>query len=68
MPKSDQDRQLVEKLSRLAAAHASAAALAQEIIVSVGERLGLDMGGIARGSDPGGLLAEWGHFSPSSNR
>ena len=47
MPKSDQDRHLLEKLSQLAAAQASAAALAQEIIVSVGERLGLDLGEIA---------------------
>ena len=46
MPKSDRDRQLVERLSRLAAAHATAAALVQEIIVGVGESLGLDMGGI----------------------
>ena len=44
MPKSDRDRQLLEKLSQLAAAQASAAALAQEIVVSARERLGFDMG------------------------
>ncbi len=47
MPKPDQDRQLVEQLSLLAAAHASAAALVQEIIVTVRERLGFDLGEIA---------------------
>jgi hypothetical protein len=47
MPKSDRDRQLLEKLSQLAAAQASVAALAQEIIVSVGERLGFDLREIA---------------------
>jgi hypothetical protein len=47
MPTSDRDRQLLEKLSKLAAAHASAAVLAQEIIVTVGERLGLDLDEIA---------------------
>ena len=50
MPTSDRDRQLLEKLSQLAAAHASAAALVQEIIVSVGERLGLDLREIAPGA------------------
>jgi DNA-binding response OmpR family regulator len=44
MSKSDQDRQLLENLSRLVAAHASATALVQEIIVCVSESLGLDIG------------------------
>ena len=48
MPKPDQDRQLLEKLSQLTAAQASAAALAQEIVASVGERLGFDPREIAR--------------------
>ena len=47
MPNSDQDRQLLEELSQLAAAQASVAALTQEIIVRVGELLGLDPGEIA---------------------
>ncbi len=42
MPKSERDRQLVERLSRLAAAHAAAAALVQEILATLGQSLGLD--------------------------
>ena len=63
MPTSDRDRQLLEKLSQLAATQASAAALAQEIIVRVGERLGLDLREIAplaaasRASSPNGDIS-----------
>ena len=65
MPTSDRDRQLLEKLSQLAAAQASAAALAQEIIVSVGERLGLDLGEIAApGCEPRRLPHRMAAFQP----
>jgi DNA-binding response OmpR family regulator len=63
MPNSDQDHQLLEKLSQLAAAQASVAALTQEIIVSVGQRLGLDqreiapVTAIAAASSPNGRIS-----------